>query len=70
MSGGPDESLSTFRAAVENTKSFDLDGLAKEVEDLNLYDETHIKNEDKIEYLKRLEASASINKKIVKFFRD
>jgi hypothetical protein len=33
MSGGPDESLSTFRAAVENTKSFDLDGLAKEVED-------------------------------------
>ena len=43
----------------------DKDLLAKEVEDLNLYDDTHIKNEDKIEYLKRLEASASFNKKIV-----
>ena len=33
MSGGPDESMSTFRAAVENTSSFDLTNLAKEVED-------------------------------------
>ena len=33
MSGGPDESMSTFRAAVENTTSFDLTNLAKEVED-------------------------------------
>ena len=33
MSGGPDESLSTFRAAVENTENFNLEGLAKEVED-------------------------------------
>jgi PmbA protein len=43
----------------------DKDLLAKEVKDLNLYDNTHIKNEDKIEYLKRLEASASSNKRIV-----
>ena len=43
----------------------DKDLLVKEVEDLNLYDNTHIKNEDKIEYLKRLEASASSNKKII-----
>jgi len=43
----------------------DKDLLAKEVEDLNLYDDTHIKNEDKIEYLKRLETSASSNKKII-----
>lgn len=33
MSGGPDESLSTYRAALENTKSFNLEGLAKEVEE-------------------------------------
>tara|TARA_Y100001973_G_C5154906_1_gene310171 strand:+ start:63 stop:1298 length:1236 start_codon:yes stop_codon:yes gene_type:complete len=33
MSGGPAESMSTFRAAVENTSSFDLTNLAKEVED-------------------------------------
>jgi len=33
MSGGPDESLSTFRAAVENTENFNLEGLAKEVEE-------------------------------------
>ena len=43
----------------------DKDLLAKEVEDLNLYDDTHIKNENKIEYLNRLEASASKDKKIV-----
>ena len=43
----------------------DKDLLAKEVKDLNLYDCTHIKNEDKIEYLKRLETSASSNAKIV-----
>ena len=33
MSGGPAESLSTFRAAVENTKNFNLEGLAKDIED-------------------------------------
>ena len=32
---------------------------------MNLYDDTHIKNENKIEYLERLEASASSDKKIV-----
>ncbi|MDC0060892.1 metallopeptidase TldD-related protein [Candidatus Pelagibacter sp.] len=39
--------------------------LAKEVKDLNLYDDTHIENENKVEYLTRLEASASKDKKIV-----
>ncbi len=43
----------------------DKDLLAKEVKDLNLYDDTHVKNENKIEYLFRLEASASNDKKIV-----
>ena len=43
----------------------DKDLLAKEVKDLNLYDDTHIENENKIEYLTRLETSASSNKKIV-----
>ena len=43
----------------------DKDLLAKEVEDLDLFDDTHIKNENKIEYLMRLEASASNDKKIV-----
>ena len=43
----------------------DKDLLAKEVKDLDLYDDTHIKNENKIEYLTRLEASASKDKKIV-----
>ncbi len=43
----------------------DKDLLATELKDLNLYDDTHIKNENKIEYLKRLEASASNNKKII-----
>ena len=43
----------------------DKDLLAKEVKDLNLFDDTHVKNENKIEYLKRLEASASKDKKIV-----
>ena len=43
----------------------DQDLLAKEVKDLDLYDDTHIKNENKIEYLTRLEASASSDKKII-----
>ena len=43
----------------------DKDLLAKEIRDLDLYDDTHIKNENKIEYLTRLEASASNDKKIV-----
>jgi len=43
----------------------DKDLLAKEVKDLDLYDDTHIENENKIQYLTRLETSASNNKKIV-----
>ena len=39
--------------------------LAKEVKDLNLYDDTHIENDNKIEHLKRLEVAASADKKIV-----
>ncbi len=40
------------------------DLLAQEIKDLDLYDDSHIKNENKIEYLKRLESSASSDKKI------
>ena len=43
----------------------DKDLLAKDSEDLNLYDDTHIENDKKIEYLKHLEDSASSNEKIV-----
>ncbi len=43
----------------------DKDLLAKEVKELNLYDDTHIENDDKIKYLSLLEASASSDEKIV-----
>ena len=43
----------------------DKDLLAKEIKDLNLYDNAHIENDDKIKYLSKLEASASSDKKIV-----
>ncbi|MDC3135733.1 metallopeptidase TldD-related protein [Candidatus Pelagibacter sp.] len=43
----------------------DKELLAKEVKELNLYDETHVGNGEKIEYLSRLETSASSDKKIV-----
>ena len=43
----------------------DKDLLAQEVKELNLYDDTHIENSDKIKYLSNLEDSASSNKKIV-----
>ncbi len=43
----------------------DRDLLAKGVKDLNLHDETHLENDKKIEYLKRLEESASEYKRIV-----
>ena len=43
----------------------DEDLLAKEVKNLDLYDDTHIENDKKIDYLKKLEASASEDKKIV-----
>ncbi len=39
--------------------------LAKEVKDLKLYDDTHLENDNKVEYLTRLEASASMDKKII-----
>jgi len=39
--------------------------LAKEIKELNLYDDSHIGNDDKIKYLSRLEDYASIDKKIV-----
>ena len=43
----------------------DRDLLAKEVRDLDLYDDSHIANDQKIDYLKKLEAAASKDKKIV-----
>ena len=43
----------------------DKDLLAKEVKELNLFDDSHIENDDKIDYLSRLEESASKDKKIV-----
>tara|TARA_B100000575_G_scaffold274880_1_gene259021 strand:- start:1870 stop:3186 length:1317 start_codon:yes stop_codon:yes gene_type:complete len=39
--------------------------LAKEVKDLDLYDDTHLENDDKIEYLTKLEDSSSNDKKII-----
>ena len=43
----------------------DRDLLAKKVKDLDLYDNSHIANDQKIDYLKKLEAAASSDKKIV-----
>ena len=43
----------------------DKDLLVKNVKDLNIYDDTHLDNENKIEYLKILENSASNDKKII-----
>ena len=69
------ENIDTLiRKCIETTKNTpedefnslpDKDLLAHEVKDLDLYDDAHIKNENKIEYLTRLETSASSNKKIV-----
>ena len=39
--------------------------LAKEIKDLDLYDETHLENIKKIDYLKELEEVASENDKII-----
>ena len=41
------------------------DLLAKEVKDLDLYDDNHIENNQKIDYLKKLETAASNDKKII-----
>ena len=43
----------------------DKDLLAAEIKDLNLYDESHLENDKKIDYLRELEEVASIDKKIV-----
>ena len=43
----------------------DKDLLAKNIKDLNLYDQSHIENDKKIDYLKELEETASIDKKII-----
>ena len=43
----------------------DKDLLAKKVKDLNLYDDSHIENDNKVEYLSRLETAASNDKKII-----
>ena len=43
----------------------DKDLLAGEIKDLNLYDQSHLENDKKIDYLRELEEAASIDKKIV-----
>ncbi|MDC1033170.1 metallopeptidase TldD-related protein [Candidatus Pelagibacter sp.] len=43
----------------------DKDLLARDTKDLNLYDDSHLENDKKIDYLKELEETASINKKII-----
>ena len=43
----------------------DKELLAKKVKDLNLYDDSHIENDNKVEYLSRLETAASNDKKII-----
>ena len=43
----------------------DKDLLAGEIKNLNLYDESHLENDKKIDYLRVLEEVASIDKKIV-----
>jgi len=70
-----DDNLKTLiEKCIETTKNTpedefnslpDKNLLAKKTKELNLYDETHIENDKKIEYLKQLEESASNNEKIV-----
>jgi PmbA protein len=43
----------------------DKDLLAKEIKDLNLYDDDHIENNEKIEYLKEIENAAFEKKEII-----
>ena len=43
----------------------DKELLAKDIKDLNLFDNTHFENDKKIEYLKQLEESASYDEKII-----
>ncbi len=43
----------------------DKELLAKNIKDLNLYDQSNVENDKKIDYLKELEEAASIDKKII-----
>ena len=43
----------------------DKELLAKNIKNLNLYDQSHLENDKKIDYLKELEEAASIDNKIV-----
>ena len=43
----------------------DQDLLAKKINDLNLYDDDHIENDEKIEYLKEVEEAAFKKKEII-----
>ena len=43
----------------------DKDLLNQELKDLDLYDDTHLENDKKINYLKELEETASLDKKII-----
>ena len=43
----------------------DKDLLAVSIKDLNLYDNSHLENDKKIDYLKELEETASLEKKII-----
>ena len=70
-----DENLKTLiEKCVETTKITpddefnslpDKDLLASNIKDLNLYDESHLENDKKINYLKELEETASMDKKII-----
>jgi PmbA protein len=43
----------------------DKDLLERQIKDLDLYDDSHLENDKKIDYLKELEETASISKKII-----
>jgi len=70
-----DENLKTLiEKCIETTKITpedkfnslpDQNLLAKEIKELNLYDETHLDNNKKIDYLKELEDAASKDEKII-----
>jgi PmbA protein len=70
-----DENLKTLiEKCIETTKITpedkfnslpDQDLLAKEIKELDLYDETHLDNDKKIDYLRELEETASKDEKII-----
>ena len=69
------ENLQTLiKKCIETTKITPVDEfnslpeknlLAKSIKDLNLYDESHLENDKKIDYLVELEETASIDKRII-----